>query len=134
MSTEAERVYVGSDLNSNNLYMGMTIVLETGPAERFSGAGNYASYCRLVPSLRESNEKKKGENNRKNGNKYLGWAYVEAANYAPRYNLRCGRWFDRKAARCGRVVATKALACKLSKAGFYILRDEVEFSEEKMFG
>jgi len=32
------------------------------------------------------------------------------------------------------VVAVKALACKLSKAGFYVLRDDVDFDEKKMFG
>ena len=32
-----------------------------------------------------TNGKKKGENNKKNGNKYLAWAYVEAANFMKRY-------------------------------------------------
>jgi transposase len=38
-----------------------------------------------VDSRRESNGKKKGEGNAKNGNKYLAWAFVEAANFALRY-------------------------------------------------
>ena len=45
-----------------------TIPLETGEISRFKGPGNFASYCRCVDSRRESNGKKKGENNRKNGN------------------------------------------------------------------
>jgi len=53
--------------------LGLTIALETGDAQRFAGAGNYASYCRCVKSLRQSNGKKKGENNRKCGNRYLAW-------------------------------------------------------------
>jgi hypothetical protein len=77
---------------------------------------------------------KKGENNRKNGNKYLAWAYVEAAHFAQRYNERAQRWFERKAARTHRVVAVKALACKLSKAAYDVLRDGEEFSETKLFG
>jgi hypothetical protein len=32
-----------------------------------------------------SNGKKKGENNTKCGNPYLGWAFVEEANYASRF-------------------------------------------------
>ena len=56
--------------------LGITITLETGPIARFAGAGQYASYCRTVTSRCESAGKKKGENNRKNGNKYLAWAYV----------------------------------------------------------
>ena len=112
---------------------GIMIMLETGPIERFESAGNYASYCRGVGSRRQSNEKKKGQNNRKNGNKYLAWAFVEAANYAKRYYPEACSWFNRKKARTNRIVATKALACKLSKAAYYILRDNVEFDMEKMF-
>lgn len=62
-----------------------TILLETGPIERFAAAGNFASYARCVDSVHTSNGKKKGEGNTKNGNKYLAWAFVEAANFALRY-------------------------------------------------
>ena len=51
--------------------LSLTIMLETGEISRFSQVGNYSSYCKLVDSERKSNGKKKGENNRKNGNKYL---------------------------------------------------------------
>jgi len=114
--------------------LGITITLETGPIARFGSAGRYASYCRAVNSRCESNGKKKGENNRKNGNKYLAWAFVEAANFAQRYSPRAQKWFASKTARAGRVVAVKALACKLAKAAYYVLRDDVDFDEKKMFG
>ena len=51
--------------------LGLTIMLEVGDIGRFPAVGNYSSYCRCVDSKRLSNGKKKGENNRKNGNKYL---------------------------------------------------------------
>ena len=114
--------------------LGITITLETGPIERFGSAGQYASYCRTVNSRCESDGKKKGENNRKNGNKYLAWAFVEAANFAQRYSPRAQAWFASKTARVGRVVAVKALACKLAKAAYYVMRDDVDFDETKMFG
>jgi transposase len=114
--------------------LGLTILLETGPIGRFASAGDYASYCRAVNSRCESDGKKKGENNRKNGNKYLGWAYVEAAHFAQRYSPRAHAWFAGKTARAGRVVAVKALACKLAKAAYYVLRDAVDFDENKLFG
>lgn len=114
--------------------LGLTITLETGPITRFASAGDYASYCRAVNSRCESDGKKKGENNRKNGNKYLAWAYVEAAHFAQRYSPRAQAWFASKTARAGRVVAVKALACKLAKAAYYVLRDEVDFDENKLFG
>ena len=60
-------------------------MLEVGDIDRFPTVGDYSSYCRCVKSERFSNGKKKGNGNRKNGNKYLAWAYIEAANFAIRY-------------------------------------------------
>jgi len=56
------------------------------------------------------------------------------STYAARYNARAQAWLARKTARTSRVVAVKALACKLAKAAYYVLRDDVAFSEQKMFG
>ena len=112
--------------------LGMTIRLESGPIERFRDAGHYASYCRGVPSIRTSNDSKKGENNRKNGNRHLAWAYVEAATFAARWSPEINAWYERKKARSMVVIAKKALACKLAKAAFYVLRDGVEFDVKKM--
>ena len=114
--------------------LGMTIRLETGPIERFLSAGHYSSYCRMVRSYRDSNGKKKGENNRKNGNKYLGYAYIEAAHFSQRYDGVIQKWFDKKKAKTCHAVAAKALGCKLSKAVFYMLRDGTEFERGMMFG
>ena len=112
----------------------MAIMLETGPIKRFAGPGNYASYCRAVKAEHTSNERKKGEGNRKSGNRYLAWAYVEAATYAVRYSPELRKWYQRKAARTKRVVAIKALANKLAKACFFILRDGVAFDVKKLVG
>ena len=37
--------------------LSLTIMLETGPVERFTKVGNYVSYCRKVPSQWTSNDK-----------------------------------------------------------------------------
>ncbi len=113
--------------------LGMTIMLEVGDIHRFRRAGNYASYCRCVKSEKRSNEKKKGSGNRKNGNKYLSWAYVEAANFAIRYQPKARRFYDRKASRTNNTVARKALANKMARASYYIMRDQVAYDESKMF-
>jgi transposase len=91
-----------------------TIMLETGTIERFAQVGDFASYARCVDSARYSNGKKKGEGNRKNGNRYLAWAFVEAAHFALRYNAAAKRFYARKKAKTNAVVATKALAHKLA--------------------
>jgi transposase len=114
--------------------LGMTIMLETGPIGRFPGPGNYASYCRAVKSEHTSNERKKGEGNGKSGNRYLAWAYIEAAILAVRHSPEMRAWYQRKAARTKRVVALKALANKLAKACYFILRDGVEFDVRKLVG
>jgi len=114
--------------------LALTIMLETGDISRFASNGKYASYCRLVKSKRLSNRKKKGKGNAKNGNKYLSWAYIEAANYAKRFCPEAKKYFQRKMAKTNRIVATKALACKISKACYFIMRDQVDFNKEKIFG
>ena len=113
--------------------LGLTIVLETGPIERFAGVGNYASYCRCVSSTHVSIGKQKGKGNTKNGNKYLAWAYVEAANFAVRYNPQIKRYYQRKRAKTKGVVAIKAVAHKLARACYHILRDGSAFDVNRAF-
>jgi len=87
-----------------------TIMLETGCINRFAQVGNFSSYCRCVDSLRESNGRKKGEGNAKNGNKYLAWAFIEAANFALRCCPQAKSFYERKKNKSNRVLALKALA------------------------
>lgn len=114
--------------------LGLTIMLETGDVKRFAGVGNFASYCRCVDSRRLSNGKKKGQGNRKCGNKHLAWAFVEAANFAVRYDDRARRYHGRKKARTSGVIAIKAVAHKLARACFYVMRDQVPFDPQRCFG
>jgi len=113
--------------------LGMTITMEVGEIKRFKAQGNLASYCRAVDSQRLSNGKKKGANNGKCGNKYLAWAFVEAANFAKRYDDQCRKWFDRKAAKTSPVLATKALACKLAKAAWHVMTHATDYDPKRMF-
>jgi len=113
--------------------LAMTILLEAGPIERFAAAGNFASYARCVDSMRTSNGKKKGEGNTKNGNKYLSWAFVEAANFALRYCAEAKRFYERKKAKTNNVVAIKALAHKLARACFHILKERKPFDVTRCF-
>ena len=111
----------------------LTIMLEVGDIARFAKVGNFASYARCVSSKRLSDGKKKGQGNRKNGNRYLAWAFVEASHYARRHNERLRKYYQRKLAETNEAVATKALCNKLSRACSYIRRDQVAFREEALF-
>jgi transposase len=111
-----------------------TIMLETGTVARFAQVGNFSSYCRCVKSLRESNNKKKGEGNAKNGNKYLAWAFVEAANFALRFCPEAKSFYERKKRKTNRIVALKAVAHKLARACYHILREQKPFEVNRCFG
>jgi transposase len=113
--------------------LGMTIYLETGPIDRFPTPGDYASYCRCVPSQRLSNGKLKGKGNDKCGNRYLAWAWVEAANYAIRFYPEARRFYDRKRAKTNNVLARKALAHKLARAGWHVMQRQVPFDPKRVF-
>lgn len=114
--------------------LALTIMLETGDIARFDSVGNYASYCRCVGSRKISNGKVKGKGNTKNGNKYLSWAYIEAANFAIRFSSKIKSYYQRKKAKSHGVVALKAVAHKLCRACYYIIKDRVPFDIAKAFG
>lgn len=94
---------------------------------------DFASYARCVDSEHTSNGKKKGEGNTKNGNKYLAWAFVEAANFALRFCPEAKRFYERKKAKTNTVVAIKALAHKLARACFHILKERKPFDVMRCF-
>ena len=108
-------------------------MFEAGDMSRFRSAGDFASYSRCVDAQRISNGKKKGDNNAKNGNKYLAWAFIEAAHFAVRHYPEAKRFYDRKSAKTNSIVAAKALAHKLARASFYVLRDQKPFDPKKVF-
>jgi len=110
--------------------LAMTIMLEVGDIRRFPKVGNFASYCRCVPSKRLSDGKSKGCGNRKNGNRYLSWALTEAAQIGRRHNQQFRGYYNRKVAQANTSLATKALGNKLARICYYIIRDQVPFREE----
>lgn len=113
--------------------LALTIMLETGPIGRFAQVGDYASYCRKVPSRWTSNEKTKGKGNQKNGNKYLAWAFSEAAEFARRYDAQARAYYTRKMRKTNFMVAHSALAHKLARAAYYLMKDQAPFVPEKLF-
>lgn len=113
--------------------LALTIALETGDIGRFESVGDFASYCRCVNSVRLSNGKKKGVGNAKNGNKYLAWAMIEAANFAVRYDPAIKRFYQRKKTQVHGVVAIKAVAHKLARACYHVMREGKPFEVTRAF-
>jgi transposase len=116
--------------------LAQTIALETGDIRRFPSVGHSASYCRCVDSPKSSNGKRKGTGNVKNGHPYLAWASMEAAQFALRFQPAAQRFYQRKLAksRNNTVLARKAVAHKLARACYYMMRDLVPFEATKAFG
>jgi len=113
--------------------LSLTIMLETGDIGRFKKVGNFSSYCRKVPTSWTSNGKKKGSGNGKNGNKYLAWVFSEAAEFFRRYDQSARAFYNRKTAKKNFMVAHSALAHKLCRAAYFIIRDGVEYNPDKLF-
>jgi len=113
--------------------LALTITMETDQISRFASPEDFASYCRCVKAERESNGQRKGFNNEKCGNKYLAWAFVEAAHGAIRTDAACRRFYERKKAKTNAAVATKALACKLAKAAWHVMKKNEPYDPARVF-
>ena len=111
-----------------------TIQYETGDITRFSGVARYVSYCRLVKAEKRSNQQIKGQGLRKNGNPYLSWAFHEAAHFAVRFQPEAQRWYERKRSKSCVLVAIRAVAHKLARAAYFMMRDQVAYDPKRLFG
>ena len=76
---------------------------------------------------------KKGQGNTKNGNKYLSWAFVEATHFAARFCPEAKRFYAKKFAKTNGAVATKALAHKLARACYHMLKTGEPFDVKRCF-
>lgn len=113
--------------------IGQTILLETGSIDRFASVGNYVSYARCVPSERMSNSKVKGRGNRRNGNRYLALAFMEAAHLATIWEPTIKRYYQRKLTRVHKMVAKKTIANKLARATYHMLKNSEPFDVTRAF-
>ena len=111
-----------------------TIILESGPISRFPSPGHYASYARCVNSERSSNGKLKGRGNKRNGNRYLAWAFMEAAHYSAIWSPEIKRFYHKRQAKRHLLVAKKTIANKLARACFHMLRKQEPFDVSRAFG
>ena len=114
--------------------LGATIALETGQIDRFPGPGHYASYARCVNTEKISNGKTKGRGNKKNGNKYLAWAFMEAAHYAAIWSPEIQRFYQQRKAKRHVLVAKKTVANQLARACYHRLSKKEAFDVQRAFG
>ena len=114
--------------------LGLTILHEIGPIERFPTVKDFLSYCRLVKGTVASAGKIKGLRGAKLGNPYLRWAFGEAAVIAKRDHAIIGPMAQRLEARFqgNKFKANTVLAIKLARAVYFMLKDKSVFDPERL--
>lgn len=116
--------------------LSVVIALELGDVKRFATAEHLASYAGTTPRVHASGDKTRYGRLRQDVNRYLKWAFMEAANGVcltrRHYPYRhVSRLYERIARRKGHKKAIGAVARHLAEAAFYVLTREEEYREPK---
>src|SRR5499426_4648832 len=118
------------------LTLAVVIALEVGDVARFPTAEKLAAYAGTTPRVHASGGKTRFGPSRPDVNRYLKWAFVEAANAicigrgrAPHRHV--SRLYNRLARRKGHAKAIGAVARHLAEATFWILSKHEPYREPK---
>src|SRR4030065_1108375 len=104
-----------------------TLLLEVGDINRFESEKNFLSYCRLVPSARNSAGKSK-QRSSKDGNKYLKLVFSDAAVHALQYYPVIKKYHDSKLRKKKKQVAHAIIAKEIARIAFYVLKYKSDFN------
>lgn len=104
------------------------ILYEIGDIKRFSSYKKLASYAGIVPSTHKSGNTYYNGRITKVGNKYLRWAFIESAQGAVVSDKRLKMIYKAMVKAKGKSKAKIAIAHKLLKAVYYILREGKEYN------
>src|SRR5262245_13048304 len=102
--------------------LSLTILLEIDTIGRFDTRRQFCSYARLCGAVQSSDNKRCGTGNARAGNAWLKWAFSEAAVLSAQKDERIGGLHNRLASRLGKAKAYSALAHKLGRAFYHMLR------------
>jgi len=91
----------------------------------------FASYARLVKCKAESAGKTYGTQGNKIGNAHLKWAFSEAAVLHLRGNEKAQKYLLKLQKRMSKAKALSALAHKLGRCVYFMLKNEAVFDESK---
>ena len=103
-----------------------TIQLEIGEVERFASAEHLAAYAGTTPRVHSSGDRTRYGRTRPDVNRYLKWAFAEAANSVAVNHTRCpdrhvSRLYRQLRERKGHSRAVGAVARHLAEAAFPLL-------------
>jgi len=111
-----------------------TLYLEIGDVKRFPTPGHLASYAGLVPRVFSSGGKTIHGRVPQDANRYLKWAFVEAANCTVMHGWKygechVGRIYQRLKTAKGHPKAAVAVARHLAEASWWILQKAQAYRE-----
>ena len=118
------------------LTLAVVIALEVGDVMRFATAEKLAGYAGTTPRVHASGGKVRFGPSRPDVNRYLKWAFVEAANAICLTRGRTARrhvsrLYERVARRKGHAKAIGAVARHLAEATYWILSKGEGYREPK---
>ncbi|HEY6467021.1 MAG TPA: IS110 family transposase [Candidatus Acidoferrales bacterium] len=111
-----------------------TIWLEIGDIGRFLSAERLASYAGTTPRVHASGDRVRYGRTRPDVNRYLKWAFAEAANsvavnHRRRPERHVSELYRRLRERKGHAKAVGAVARHLAEAAFHVLRRQQEYRD-----
>jgi transposase len=113
--------------------MALVLLYEIHDVRRFPEVGQFLSYARLVRCGHESAGKKQGTGGNKVGNAHLKWAFSEATCLFLRESEQAKRWLARREKKHGKARALGALAARLGRAVYHLLRKQQAFDARRFF-
>jgi transposase len=113
--------------------LALVLLYEIHDIGRFPEVGQFLSYARLVRCAHESAGKKQGTGGNKIGNAHLKWAFAEAACLFLRDSDQAKKWLARREKKHGKARALGALAARLGRAVYHLLRKQEAFDGKRFF-
>jgi transposase len=113
--------------------LALVLLYEIHDVRRFADERHLLSYARLVRCVHESAGKKQRGGNPKIGNGHLKWAFSEAVCLLVRASARAKAWLARRTAKHGKRRALGALAARLGRAVYHLLKKKEAFDEGRFF-
>ena len=104
-----------------------TVMLEIDTIERFESEGQFLSYCRLVPSAKNSGGRTRQQTS-KDGNRYLKLAFSHAAVRAIQFYSEIKDFYRGKKRKKPEAIARTLVAKELARIVYYVLKKQENFN------
>jgi len=112
-------------------YSAMFLINEMGPVTRYPCAKKLVSYVGLAPGIRQSADHTIHGRITRDGNKYIRWILIEAAQNASRFDPKLRPFYLRVASRRGHQKAITAVARKMLVSIYHVLKRQEEYHGQR---